>query len=135
MSHAKPRLTFWQKVSVTTECWEWTGRLTRDGYGVHAGKLAHRMAYKELIGAIPVGLELDHLCRNTRCVNPAHLEPVTGTENMRRAVAARTHCPAGHEYNAENSVARTDSGTRRCRACGNARALEYYHRKKEMVSG
>ena len=69
-------------------CWEWTARLNRAGYGVFAFKgenrLAHRVAYLWLVGDIPPGLALDHLCSTPRCVNPSHLEPVTWSENARR---------------------------------------------------
>jgi hypothetical protein len=71
-------------------CWEWTGARCR-GYGMatsHTGKTvgAHRYAYQSLIGPIPEGLVLDHLCRNPGCVNPGHLEPVTSAENTRRGI-------------------------------------------------
>jgi hypothetical protein len=71
-------------------CWEWTGRTNKDGYGkfylggVHVA--AHRAAYELLVGPIPEGLVLDHLCCNPRCVNPEHLEPVTGAENLLRGM-------------------------------------------------
>jgi hypothetical protein len=85
------------------QCWEWRGWRDRHGYGridvKRVSRLAHRIAYEILIGPIPDGLELDHLCRNTSCVNPAHLEPVTHRENMGRGTfATKTHCPAGHLY-------------------------------------
>lgn len=79
-------------VEVTaTGCWRWLGHCLSSGYGrVGArGILAHRLAYEELVGPIPDGLEIDHLCRNRGCVNPAHLEPVTHVENLRRAHLAR----------------------------------------------
>jgi hypothetical protein len=92
----------------------------------------HRVAYELLVGPIPEGLELDHLCRNTRCVNPEHLEPVTGRENLMRAVsswaaknAAKTHCPQGHPYDEENTKVKRDGG-RACRACGR----EFMRRKR-----
>lgn len=70
-------------------CWLWTSRQDRDGYGRFAveGKdfRAHRFAYKDLVGPIPDGLTIDHLCRVPGCVNPAHMEPVTAGENKRRA--------------------------------------------------
>lgn len=76
-------------------CWEWRRSLAghRKEYGQirHHGRMwyAHRAAYDVFVGAIPTGCEIDHLCRNTFCVNPAHLEPVTPEENQRRAIAAR----------------------------------------------
>jgi hypothetical protein len=83
---------FWAKVQKGTqdECWFWTARTSQDGYGwfapfTHGDMPAHRFAYQLLIGPIPDGLTLDHLCRNTLCVNPRHLEPVTNSENVRRS--------------------------------------------------
>lgn len=76
------------------ECWLWTGA-NANGYGAIWGsersraKRAHRVAYELLVGPIPDGLTLDHLCRNTRCVNPKHLEPCTAAENARRASVSR----------------------------------------------
>lgn len=83
---------FWAKVDVghPLGCWEWRGQKTLTGYGSFPlergrGIMAHRFAYQQLVGEIPEGLELDHLCRNRGCVNPDHLEPVTHLENMRRS--------------------------------------------------
>lgn len=86
---------FWNKVQKggDGECWMWYGALMSTGYGTfgvaHNNQLAHRVAYELTIGPIADGLTLDHLCRNRRCVNPAHLEPVTLGENSRRAAASR----------------------------------------------
>lgn len=78
----------------TDGCWNWKGTLFRNGYGAFgvSGKTcgAHRVAYELAIGPIPAGLQLDHLCRNRGCVNPGHLEPVTGTVNTGRGAAARS---------------------------------------------
>ena len=74
-------------------CWNWKLATNAQGYGYCFRKgwrgYAHRFAYTELVGPIPKGLQLDHLCRNPGCVNPDHLEAVTGLENMRRGVSAR----------------------------------------------
>lgn len=88
---------FMRYVAVSDDgCWLWSGQLTngaRGGYGrfvfKHRRTVAHRVSYELFVGAVPEGLELDHLCRVRRCVNPAHLEPVTRAENSRRAWVAR----------------------------------------------
>ena len=103
---------FWSHVAKTDSCWDWTGA-TSGGYGVsylNSKKgYAHRISYQDAKGAIPVELELDHLCRNRACVNPDHLEAVTRRVNTRRgespsALSARkTHCPQGHPYDEANT--------------------------------
>lgn len=75
-------------------CWVWTGSLNSGGYGRHSlpGRRvvpAHRFAYERAHGPIPDGLHIDHLCRNRACVNPAHMEVVTNTENTRRGLSAK----------------------------------------------
>lgn len=76
-------------VDPATGCWLWNRKIRKDGYGIkstgkHTAIRAHRWVYEDLVGPIPEGLELDHLCNNPPCVNPDHLEPVTHEENMRR---------------------------------------------------
>lgn len=88
---------------------------------------AHRVAYELVIGAVPDGLHLDHLCRNRWCCNPVHCEPVTIGENLRRGAGPtginrrKTHCVKGHPFDAENTRINRD-GTRRCLEC--ARRLQ-----------
>lgn len=113
----------------TSDCWLWTRSLDRYGYaeikvqGRH--HLAHRLSYEVLVGPIPEGLVIDHLCRKRHCVNPAHMEPVTPLENTLRGSApsvinaSKTHCPQGHPFDGANTIIRP-SGGRRCRACHNA---------------
>lgn len=128
---------FWPKVDKSGECWVWTGSRDRSGYGKIARfcpdgnvrpALAHRIAYELEIGPIPEGLTLDHLCRNSSCVRPSHLEPVTMRENILRGTgpsarhAKVTHCPQGHEYAAGNIVGRTDRRNRDCLTCARLRA-------------
>ena len=93
----------------------------------------HRVVYEALVGPIPDGLELDHLCFNRRCVNPNHMEPVTGYENILRgnsfsAVNARkTHCIHGHEFTEENTYVVTQNGRpgRQCKTCRRRRTREW----------
>ena len=82
------------RIRVTPDgCWRWTGSITNTGYGqvyAHGAQhLVHRYTYSTLIGPIPEGMSLDHLCRVRACCNPDHLEPVTHAENMRRMWAHR----------------------------------------------
>jgi hypothetical protein len=137
-------LARWREKVVTQEtgCWAWIGAATPLGYGTFWIDTkyvpAYRAGYELLVGPIPDGLELDHLCKNPNCVRPDHLEPVTHRENVRRSDAGRqlalrqttkTSCPQGHPYDAENTCIST-SGWRRCRACARA----YYHRTKGVKS-
>lgn len=103
---------FWLKVEKTDECWHWQGHVSQLGYGQFTMDgltvLAHRFAYEDVVGPIPNGLVIDHLCRVRDCVNPEHLEVVTQAENTRRGLSgvlkpALTHCPSGHDYDEENT--------------------------------
>lgn len=125
---------FWSKVDKTETCWLWRGALTGQGYGqfhVGPGKRtcgAHQMAYMLATGSEPtLGMQLDHLCRNRCCVNPAHLELVTQRINLLGGIgpsalnARATHCRHGHVFSSENTYVRVNPKTgrshRSCRTC------------------
>lgn len=117
----------WFETEIPSGCMLFTGPLTNEHkygrVGVR-GKFyqAHRLFYEHHIGPIPVGFELDHLCRNPRCVNPSHLEPVTHQENVRRGVsivainARKTHCKNGHPFEGDN-LRFAPNGQRKCATC------------------
>lgn len=132
-----------KKISVDTDsgCWLWAGALSQ-GYGSVSldgrSQRAHRVVYKLLAGEIPDGLQLDHLCRVRRCVNPSHLEPVTNRENAIRGVgwagqhARKTHCVNGHEFSPENTyVWARDPRRRYCRACTRRHRLAHRAKLRE----
>lgn len=108
-------------------CWEWTGAVQSSGYGSMTdgrggSKLTHRAAYEQLVGKIPSGLTIDHLCFNKLCVNVDHMEVVTIAENNRRKSARQTHCKQGHELVGENlRIAKRRDWTQRvCVTCQRA---------------
>jgi hypothetical protein len=119
-------------------CWEWPGNLSVLGYGrVQLKKklwYAHRLVFEFVVGKIPSGLVLDHLCMNPQCCRPDHLEAVTPGENALRGVGvvptnlAKTHCPKGHPYSDDNTcMRRQKSGRihRMCLACNRFRNRAY----------
>lgn len=139
-SEREKQARFWMRVTKDYH-WLWTGTVDTNGYGrvIIDGRnmAAHRVAYEWLVGPIPEGLELDHLCKVRHCVNPAHLEPVTHKENTARGdtitarASAKTHCPRGHVLAGENLVPSSlRNGRRDCLACSRLRAAEYRKRKR-----
>jgi hypothetical protein len=125
-------------------CWIWTGATSR-GYAQAAigGKVrqVHRVLYEHHMGPVPGGLPLDHLCHSNdhsctdgrtclhrRCVNPAHLDPVTHPVNMRRGIYARkTHCPQNHSYEGGNLYV-DKTGRRHCKECRRANVRRNYQK-------
>lgn len=126
---------------LTAGHWIWLGRISSEGYArCQRGKMqkfVHRMAFELKHGPIAEGLEIDHLCRIRRCVNPGHLEAVTHRENMLRSPIAtvainarKEQCIHGHEFTAENTLMERD-GHRKCRNCRNRiRRARYAARRR-----
>ncbi len=136
---------FWDKVSPepNSGCWLWTGASAESsgGYGRFASKSAHRVSYSALVGPIPDGLVIDHVCRQRCCVNPNHLEPVTSQVNTQRGDLSMargsvghwcrraTSCVNGHEFTPENIKPRPN-GQRACRTCALARQTVFNAKRK-----
>ena len=128
---------FWSHVETSGEgCWPWTGQISKRsskgkgsaGYGVfrvgsrsdgtRRSVKAHRWLYETVVGHVPEGLELDHVCGNRSCVRLSHLEPVVHSVNIRRGHnpnRAKKYCPRGHPYDGVNTV--VYNGARQCRMC------------------
>jgi hypothetical protein len=139
---------FYRRVKLPDEngCMNWEGATNGRGYGQLQVKrknlYAHRLSYMLMVGPIPDDLVLDHLCRNRRCCNPLHLEPVTVSTNTIRGVigekntaraAAQTKCKHGHPRTRENTL-RRGTAYSGCRVCANERDRARYKREKEGKS-
>lgn len=131
----------WSKISINDQgCWVWTGPRLPSGYGrtslYSSWIYLHRLMHMAFIGDIPDGWHTDHLCRNTSCCNPQHLEAVTCRENVRRSPIAgaainarKTKCKRGHDLSGDNLYINAD-GSRVCRTC---RRLKYLKRYAEQT--
>lgn len=116
-------------------CWLWLGAGTVAGYGLlsiarSTNDLAHRISYELYKGKIPVGMEVDHLCRVRCCVNPAHLEVVTSDENHFRT--RKKNCMHGHPLSGDNlriwKSPATGYAQRICITCHRASSAAYNER-------
>ena len=118
---------FWDKVDTYGVCWEWIAGKTGRGYGQfktgHKNIPAHKYSYALLVGPVPEGKQLDHLCRNRACVCPDHLEIVTNRENVLRGSgvtaqnARKTHCLRNHPFDGDNLRISVRDGSRACKQC------------------
>ena len=139
--YATPEDRFWQKVKKTDTCWNWKAELDKNGYGkiaIHRiGIRAHRFSYELHKGKIPVGFVIDHLCRNTSCVNPEHLEVVTNRENILRGNgpasinAKKNCCIHGHELFGENLYINKKTNQRACKICVRRHGRNYARKKRK----
>lgn len=131
---------FFSKIKQSGSCWQWIASKDRSGYGLFLYQKrkvsSHRFSYILFFHDIPIGLEIDHLCKNKSCVNPDHLEAVTHLVNVRRGHSGndnhesrKTYCPQGHQYSKENT--RTyKNGSRACKECVRNRNREYQRKLK-----
>ena len=127
---------FWSRKHIDADgCWRWTGARDYKGYGrvswESRNTQAHRVAYMLSKGPIPTGLQIDHLCRTRDCINPAHLEAVTGKTNKQRGITKnelKECCPRGHRYDTAYST-----GRRGCRECNAAAAQRSRRRSGRFV--
>lgn len=123
------------KFLVGDDHWIWTGADNNHDYGQiladGRNQLAHRVMYELLVGPIPAGMELDHLCCVPRCIRPDHLEPVTHAENMRRYGERLTHCAHGHELTSENLYV-YPNGRKECRLCRRITLRRFYENRRRQ---
>lgn len=149
MLPTRQRLLSRVSIDLETGCWNWTGVVSKSsGYGqictgnrkegTRKTAYAHRLSYEEFVGPIPEDLVIDHLCRNRKCINPEHLEPVSNLENILRGLApttsgennrSKTHCNRGHPYSGYNLTYRK-SGGRACKECHRLWGIEKRKKKK-----
>jgi hypothetical protein len=127
---------FWARVEKTDACWLWTGGKSHDGYGslnrTNGPKVrAHRASYEMFVGPIPEEMTVDHICFNTLCVNPEHLQLLSSADNARRQrLRLLGLCSNGHKMTPENTYVRPGTDVRRCKTCVRDRGREYRARQK-----
>ncbi|MBK8168328.1 MAG: HNH endonuclease [bacterium] len=150
----EPHIRALDKTLIGEGCWEYGGKIRKDGYGsvwIQNGTkegttaLAHRVVYEGMVGPIPEGMYLCHHCDNPKCVRPDHIFVGTDADNKADMYAKGrhphgethwkskvTHCPQGHPYSGDNLYIR-NCGRRMCRACNNARRKKSHQRAKSAA--
>ena len=108
---------FWEKVLKTDSCWLWQGTVDHHGYGRFCRDLAHRWAYKALVGPLEKGEPLHHRCHVRRCVNPEHLSPMEWSDHARLHNPLLDNCPKGHPFDEKNTGWQANGTKRYCRTC------------------
>lgn len=136
-SDIKKRILKKAKKNKQTKCWEWQDRI-KNGYAIITIPV-HRLAIELFTDRIiKDGKVIDHLCRNTKCINPKHLEPVSNKENILRGIAPpainakKTHCIYGHPFSGDNLKLKSN-GNRICKECQKIKCLQWYHKNKDFV--
>ena len=137
------KIRFWERVKKTKSCWLWIGTRDAKGYGVIVNNnkhfFAHRLSYEWEKGKIPIKLEIDHLCRNSACINPKHLEAVTHRENVLRGMglmavnAKKTYCKYGHGFDKKNTGIKKNK-QRYCKKCGAIRSAGVRKKLKQLCA-
>ena len=132
---------FLKKITINEKgCWIWTGATRRKGYGCLGifGKLtaSHRFIFEYFYNEINPKLTIDHLCRNTQCVNPKHLQEVSRKENIKRGKgmsvinSKKNTCNRGHPFYFYNNLRLEKDGERKCKICSRINARLYAQRKR-----
>ena len=147
ITDVRSHLLLYSTVDERNGCWLWSRATAgQQGYGRiqlpgSVQKLAHVASYEVFVGPVPIGLELDHLCRQRSCIRPDHLEAVTHAENVRRGLAGdlrppKTHCNYGHEMAGENLMMRKrrEKMGRSCRTCHRAQVAGYRTKRKAAAN-
>ncbi len=135
---------FLAKVRVNDNgCWEWTANVNPNGYGMFwwngRKDYAHQFAYETYVGPTKQGFDIDHKCRNRKCVNPKHLELVTHSENQRRGLLGvlrklvQTHCKHGHPFD-ETNTKLNPQGHRLCIICDRERKARWNRNHHEYCA-
>ena len=128
------------------ECWIWSGRKDKTGYGRLCATLApgkyqtralHILMYEKYVGPVPPKYEVHHKCEVRLCCNPEHLLAVENRMHKivhtPRSIAylniRKTHCPQGHEYSTKNTGYAPD-GSRKCKVCAYGRTKIWRERQR-----